>query len=403
MSDELRRRAPASPLSVRDPGTGSSPVEGSQPADLAAELRALFDAAVDGIVVADQRGVIAEFNKAAERLFGYAASEVLGRKINILMPEPDRSAHDGYVKHYLDTGEARIIGSGREVRGQRADGSTFPIALSVGEIEGGSGRRFIGLIRDLSAQRAAEEEAYRLQNRLAHVGRFSLMGEMAAGLAHELNQPLSAIVNYSQAGRRLAEREDPAIASITDCLEKITEQAMRAGHIIDKLRDFLRKDDATKAELKLNDLVLSTLKLVEADARAEGIPIFTNLAEDLPVIRGDLIQLQQVLMNLTRNAVDAMRDSPNKDEGILIQTSRLDEDEVQVSVVDHGPGVSPQLAKSIFLPFVTTKRDGLGVGLAISRTIIRAHEGDLFCRRNPIGGAIFGFKLPAARRGRPSE
>ena len=229
------------------------------------------------------------------------------------------------------------------------------------------------------------------------------MGEMAAGLAHELNQPLSAIVNYSQAGRRLAERKDPAIASITDCFEKITEQAMRAGHIIDKLRDFLRKDDATKAELKLNDLVLSTLKLVEADARAEGIPIFTNLAEDLPVIRGDLIQLQQVLMNLTRNAVDAMRDSPNKDEGILIQTSRLDQEEVQVSVVDHGPGVPPQLAKSIFLPFVTTKRDGLGVGLAISRTIIRAHEGDLFCRRNPIGGAIFGFKLPAARRGRPSE
>ena len=170
MSDELRRRARAGPLSVRDPGTGSSPVEGSEPADPAAELRALFDAAVDGIVVADQRGVIAEFNKAAERLFGYAASEVLGRKINILMPEPDRSAHDGYVKHYLETGEARIIGSGREVRGQRADGSTFPIALSVGEIEGGSGRRFIGLIRDLSAQRAAEEEAYRLQNRLAHVG-----------------------------------------------------------------------------------------------------------------------------------------------------------------------------------------------------------------------------------------
>jgi len=368
-------------------------------AETAAELRALFDAAVDAIIVADQRGVIAGFNRAAERLFGYAAGEVVGRPVNILMPEPDRSAHDSYVKAYLDTGRARIIGIGREVRAQRADGTTFPIALSVGEIPGGTARRFIGLIRDLSAQRAAEEEAHRLQNRLAHVGRFSLMGEMAAGLAHELNQPLSAIVNYSQAGRRLAERPDPPVASITDCLEKITEQAMRAGHIIDKLRDFLRKDDAAKTNLSLNEIVLSTLNLVEADARAEGIPIMTELAENLPAVNGDLIQLQQVLMNLTRNAVDAMRDSPNSDEGIQIRTTRLDDDTVQVSVIDHGPGVSPQLAKSIFLPFVTTKRDGLGVGLAISNTIIRGHEGELFCRRNPAGGAIFGFKLPVAERG----
>jgi two-component system sensor kinase FixL len=368
-------------------------------ADVAAELRALFDAAVDAIIVADKSGVIAGFNRAAERLFGYAATDVIGRPVNILMPEPDRSAHDSYVKSYLDTGRARIIGIGREVRAQRADGTTFPIALSVGEIPGGTTRRFIGLIRDLSAQHAAEEEAHRLQNRLAHVGRFSLMGEMAAGLAHELNQPLSAIVNYSQAGRRLAERPEPPVASITDCLEKITEQAMRAGHIIDKLRDFLRKDDATKTNLGLNEIVLSTLNLVEADARAEGIPIMTELAEDLPAVNGDLIQLQQVLMNLTRNAVDAMRDSPNSDEGIQIRTTRLDDDTVQVSVIDHGPGVSPQLAKSIFLPFVTTKRDGLGVGLAISNTIIRGHEGELFCRRNPAGGAIFGFKLPAAERG----
>jgi len=373
------------------------------PADIVAELRALFDAAVEGIVVADEHGIIAEFNKAAERLFGYTSQEVVGRPINTLMPEPDRSAHDGYVKRYLDTGEARIIGKGRDVLAQRSDGQVFPISLSVGEIKGGSPRRFIGLIRDLSAQRAAEEEAYRLQNRLAHVGRFSLMGEMAAGLAHELNQPLSAIVNYSQAGRRLADRDSPNIDSIKDCLEKITDQAMRAGHIIDKLRDFLRKEDVSKAELALNDVVTSTLNLVEADARAEGIPIYTELADGMPAISGDLIQLQQVLMNLTRNAVDAMRDSPNKDEGILIRTSQPSKEEVQVAVLDHGPGVPPQLAKSIFLPFVTTKRDGLGVGLAISRTIIRAHEGELFCRRNPIGGAIFGFKLPATRRGQRSE
>ncbi|NIW25655.1 MAG: PAS domain S-box protein [Gammaproteobacteria bacterium] len=363
---------------------------------VAAELKALFDAAVDGIIVIDEQGVIAEFNKAAERLFDRKAADVVGCPVTLLMDEPHRSKHDSYISRYLRTGEARIIGIGREVSARRADGSLFPIALSVGEIEGGKNRRFIGLIRDLSAQKAAEEEAHRLQNRLAHVGRFSLMGEMAAGLAHELNQPLSAIVNYSQAGKRLSGRDEPNVESISDCYAKITDQALRAGHIIDKLRDFLRKDEVSKSELCINDVVTSTLKLIEADARAEGIPIRTELADDLPSTSGDLIQLQQVLMNLTRNAVDAMEDSPNKDEGVIIRTSQPNPDEIQVSVLDHGHGVPPQLEQSIFHPFVTTKRDGLGVGLAISRTIIRAHNGELFCRRNPIGGAVFGFNLPVA-------
>ncbi|HSG65906.1 MAG TPA: PAS domain S-box protein [Gammaproteobacteria bacterium] len=367
-------------------------------AEIVGELRALFDAAVEGIILIDGDGTITAFNRAAARLFGHAADDVLGRPVSMLMPEPYRSAHDGYIKHYLDTGERRIIGIGREVMGERADGSTFPLALSVGEVAGGERRRFIGLVHDLSAERAAQEEAHRLQDRLAHVGRISLMGEMAAGLAHELNQPLSAIVNYSQAGRRLAERDGPSIEEVSDCFRRITEQALRAGHIIDKLRDFLRKEDVKSMTLSLNEVVLSTLKLIEADARLEGIPIISELAEDLPLVSGDLVQLQQVLLNLTRNAVDAMRDSPNKDEGIVLRTSRPTPAEVQVSVIDHGPGVPPQLVKSIFEPFVTTKRDGLGVGLAISRTIIRSHDGELFCRRNPSGGAIFGFKLPAPGR-----
>ncbi|MDH3419839.1 MAG: PAS domain S-box protein [Gammaproteobacteria bacterium] len=384
------------PKSISGNTYASDPTKPGSRAQVTAELKALFDAAVDGIIVIDEHGVIAEFNKAAERLFGRQASNVVGLPVTVLMAEPHRSMHETYISRYLETGEARIIGIGREVSAQRADGSLFPIALSVGEIEGGKDRRFIGLIRDLSAQKAAEEEAHSLQNRLAHVGRFNLMGEMAAGLAHELNQPLSAIVNYSQAGKRLAEKDEPNIESVSECYAKITEQALRAGHIIDKLRDFLRKDEVSKCELSINDVVSSTLKLVEADARAEGIPIHTDLADDLPATSGDLIQLQQVLMNLTRNAVDAMRESPNKDEGVIIRTSQPAPSEVQVSVLDHGHGVPPQLAKSIFHPFVTTKRDGLGVGLAISRTIIRAHDGELFCRRNPIGGAIFGFNLPVA-------
>jgi len=216
--------------------------DGGSPTQVAAELKTLFDAAVDGIIVIDEHGVIAEFNKAAERLFQRDAGDVVGLPVTVLMAEPHRSRHDGYISSYLETGEARIIGIGREVDAQRADGSLFPISLSVGEIDGGKSRRFIGLIRDLSAQRAAEEEAHRLQNRLAHVGRFSLMGEMAAGLAHELNQPLSAIVNYSQAGKRLAERDEPNLESMSDCYVKITDQALLNADVQYRKHDF----DATK-------------------------------------------------------------------------------------------------------------------------------------------------------------
>jgi len=373
----------------------SDDASGTSPQQVAAELRALLDAAVDGIIVIDRHGVIAEFNKSAERLFGYRADEVLGQPVKLLMPEPYQSEHDGYLTHYLETGEPRIIGIGREVEALRADGTVFPIALSVGEIEGGRGRRFIGLIRDLTAKKAAQAETYLLQNRLAQVGRLNLMGEMAAGLAHELNQPLSAIANYAQAGRRFAKRDVANADSITDCYAKIAEQALRAGDIIARLRDFLSKHEVNKIRLSLNEVVASTLRLVEADARAVGIPIKTEFADGLPPIRGDSIQLQQVVMNLTRNAIDAMQDRSDRSTGVLICTRLLPDREVEACVHDRGPGVPAHLAATIFDPFVTTKPDGLGVGLAISRTIVRAHDGELFCRANPAGGATFGFKLPA--------
>jgi two-component system sensor kinase FixL len=374
---------------------GTEGGDSASAAVVVAELRALLDAAVDAVIVADQHGRIVEFNPVAERLFGYSAAQMIGQAVNHLMPEPHRSAHDGYIQRYETTGEARIIGIGREVQALRADGTPFPIALSVGAIEGGTERRYIGLIRDLSIQRAAEEEAHRLQNRLAHVGRFSLMGEMAAGLAHELNQPLSAVVNYAQAGRRLAERESPEIASIRDCLSKIAEQALRAGHIIEKLRDFLRQQEVTKEKLSVNEVVRSTLGLIEADARTQGIPIRTDLTDALPAVEGDLVQLQQVLLNLTRNAVDAMTGGQENRDGVVIRTRGAGAKRVEVAVLDRGTGVSPDIADSIFHPFVTTKRGGLGVGLAISRTIIQAHDGELFHRENPGGGSIFGFELPA--------
>jgi two-component system sensor kinase FixL len=361
----------------------------------AAELHALLDAAVDAIVVIDEGGTITTFNKAAERMFGYATGEVVGQDISILMSEPDRTQHAGHLARYRSTGEARIIGIGREVQGRRANGETFPIALSVGEAADAKGRRFVGILRDLSNQRAAEQRARSLEVRLAQVDRFNLMGEMAAGIAHEINQPLSAIATYAQAARRLMDHEPPSMPTLREICTKIDDQARRAGQVIENLRKFIRKQEIRTQSLDVNKVVHDVLNLIEADAHAEGIPVRVQTAPGLPTVRADAIQLQQVLLNLTRNSVDAMRGGLGKDRGILIATRRSERGGVEITVTDHGHGVSRQLGDNIFHPFVTTKREGLGVGLAISRTIVQSYEGSLTYTDNPEGGAIFSIELPA--------
>ncbi len=371
--------------------TRSAGMEIREEAD-AAEFRALLDAAVDGIIAIDHEGNVVEFNPAAQRLFGYTAEEIIGRNVSELMPEPDRSRHSGYIQRYLETGNQKIIGIGREVTGRRADGTAFPLHLSVGDAKGG---RFIGIIRDLSAEKAAEEEGQKLKDRLAEVDRFSLMGEMAAGLAHEINQPLSAIATYAQAGERLMAQDEVDMKALEETWPKISDQALRAGQIIQSLRGLVGKREAREDRLDINEVVRNVLNLIEADARAEGITVTTEYAAEIPPIRGDAVQLQQVLLNLTRNAVDAMRGGLHQEKGIRIRTETLDDSHaVRVAVVDHGHGVSQQLADSIFHPFVTTKAEGLGVGLAVSRTIIQAHGGDLYYKPNPEGGSVFEFSLP---------
>ncbi|HVY64164.1 MAG TPA: PAS domain S-box protein [Gammaproteobacteria bacterium] len=363
----------------------------------AAELHALLDAAVDAIVVIDDRGRVTTFNKAAERMFGYAAADMIGQNISILMGEPDRTQHDAHIERYKATGEARIIGIGREVQARRANGEIFPIALSVGEARDAGGRRFVGILRDLSSERAAEQQTRSLEARLAHVGRFNLMGEMAAGIAHEINQPLSAIATYAQAAKRIMDHAQPNMATLREICTKIDDQARRAGQVIENLRKFIRKQEISTQSLDVNRVVRDVMNLIEADAHAEGIPVRVEAAEGLPSVRADAVQLQQVLLNLTRNSVDAMRGGLAKDRGITIATQRNERGGVRITVTDHGHGVSRQLGDNIFHPFVTTKREGLGVGLAISRTIVQSYDGSLTYTDNPVGGAIFSIDLPAER------
>jgi len=381
----------------------TSPNATEYAAMVAAEFQALLDAAVDAIIVIDERGQVLTFNRAAERMFGYAAADVRGENVSVLMGEPYRSEHDGYMARYLATGEAHIIGKGREVEGKRANGESFPVSLAVGEVAGGGQRRFVGIIRDLSAKGAAEQRARSLEHRLAHVGRFNLMGEMAAGIAHEINQPLSAIATYAQAAKRVLEKPDPDISLLKDVYGKIDEQARRAGQVIDNLRKLIRKQEIDTQSLDVNRVVDDVMSLIEADARSEGIPVHVRKGIDLPNVRADAVQIQQVLLNLTRNSVDAMRDGLAKERGIVVVTERVERGGVRIVVTDHGHGVSPQLGDDIFHPFVTTKRDGLGVGLAISKTIAESYGGTLSYADNPVGGSIFSIELPAEQPQEPES
>jgi len=359
------------------------------------ELRALMEAAVDAIVVIDEDGRILSFNPAAERMFGHESAEVIGEPADMLMAEPYRTRHAGYMRTYRQSGKARIIGIGREVEGRKSDGTDFPIWLSVGEAKSGFGRRFVGIMRDLTPQREAEKERHALEARLAHVGRFSLMGEMAAGIAHEINQPLSAIANYSQAARILLDRGDAEPDELRTACSGITDQVQRAAQVVENIRNFIRKREVTKERLDLNSVIRDALSLVIVDARDAGITVETRFARDLPRIEGNVVQLQQVLLNLTRNAVDAIRKKMGRrSRKIVVSTAQPSADRIEFEVLDSGPGISSTLGDAIFHPFVSTKADGLGVGLAISRTIVEAHGGELRYRDNPEGGAIFTVSFP---------
>jgi two-component system sensor kinase FixL len=360
------------------------------------EFDALLDAAVDAIVVIDARGRILRFNKAAEALFGYAAAEVAGQRLAMLMAEADARSHDGYVNRYLQTGRARIIGVGREVRARRRDGSEFPVALSVGEAHTPQGTHFVGLMRDLTAEKRAEEEALRHREQMLHASRLTTMGEMAAAIAHEINQPLSAIATYTAACQRLLDQGESARADVLAALREIGGQAQRAGQIIQRMRNFTRSRESQRKRVELGPLVEEIRPLAELDAKAHHVRLALEIEAGLPPVNADGVQIQQVLLNLLRNGVDAMEGLPEERRRLRLRAARDHEGMVRVAISDCGPGVALDDRERLFTPFFTTKPTGMGMGLAISRSIVTAHGGKLDCENGAEGGATFWFTLPSA-------
>jgi two-component system sensor kinase FixL len=363
----------------------------------AEEFQALLDAAVDGVIVIDHLGCIQAFNRAAEHLFGYAAPEILGTNVNTLMTGPDRSAHDEHLARYGASGVPHIIGRGREVEARRKDGSVLPVLLSVGAVAGAEPPRFVGFVQDISFRRRSEEETHRLQERLTHVSRLTTVGEMSAGIAHELNQPLTAVANYAQACDRLLGMPDPDIAEIRGALRQITAQAVRAGDIIRRLRTLARNDVMKLEPTDLNVLISELTELIQLDAKTHDVRYRLELAAAPAQANVDRGRIQQVILNLVRNALEALTETPAGVREVAVRIGPAAGGEVEIAVCDSGPGVSPAIAPRLFDPFCTSKTHGTGLGLAMSRTIIRSHQGTLDYRPNLPRGACFTVRLPQGR------
>jgi two-component system sensor kinase FixL len=485
------------------------------------ETQALMEAAVDAIIVIDHRGHMLAVNQCSSRMFGYAADELVGQNVRMLMPEPDRGAHDGYLKHHLDTGAARIIGIGREVLAARRDGTTFPVRLSVGRIPDSVPPRFVGLLRDVTAEHEAraalkmqrdraqaflelhdsilveldeerrvrmvnsrgaellgapaeelrgrdwleflsgdgerergrlmltsalssgssrerefdgrdaagedrriywrcialrgvdgapagwlcsgadvtdralrEQHAHVAHDRLTRVARLATMGEMATGIAHEINQPLAAITTYARACENYLQGPCPDFDELREAVREIAAEGLRAGDIIRRLRQMVRSDLADeRMALDVNVLISDMQSLLAADARVHGAKLRIALTDDLPLVSANGTQLQQVILNLVRNAFEAVQENAEDDRCVDLCTSRS-QGHTEIRVTDNGPGVSPLIADRLFDAFASTKGAGTGLGLAISRTIVKSHGGTIGTRSGPGRGATFFIRLP---------
>ncbi|MBR0752391.1 PAS domain S-box protein [Bradyrhizobium jicamae] len=364
-----------------------------------AQLQSILDTVPEAMIVIDERGLMRSFSATAERLFGWRPEEVIGKNVSLLMPAPYRTEHDSYLQRYRKTGERRIIGIGRIVVGERKDGSTFPMELAVGEAQVGTERLFTGFVRDLTERRTQERRMQELQSELIHVSRLTAMGEMASSLAHELNQPLAAITSYLRGASTLLKADAGNRARVREALDKSADQALRAGDIIKRLREFVAKGETQHTLENPAILLEEAAALALVGAKEQGVRVSLRCDRELPDILADKIQIQQVALNLIRNAIEAMETCARREIDIAVGRQGAF---ARFSVADSGTGIAPEIAEHLFQPFVTSKENGMGVGLSICRTIVEAHGGQIAAKANDGGGTIFEFTLPFAEPESPT-
>jgi two-component system sensor kinase FixL len=357
-----------------------------------AQLQSLLDTVPDAMIVIDERGLVTSFSPSAEKLFQWTRGEVIGQNVSRLMPGPDHDAHDSYLERYARTGERRVIGLPRIITARRKDGSEFPAELCVGETVDGGRNYYLGFVRDLT-----ETRLQLLHYELGRISRLSIMGEMAAALAHELNQPLAASSNFLKGGQRLLQRENPQSRALP-AMNKAVDQTLRAGEIIRRLRDFVTVGDGHREVESLRKLMEDARALAFVGAHEHRIAAKADWDPAVDAVFVDKVQVQQVMLNLVRNAIDAMEDTELRE--LHTATRHAENGMAMVSISDTGRGINPKIADQLFQPFVTTKADrGTGVGLSICRTIVEAHGGRIWIEPNLPCGTTFHFTLPRAEHG----
>ena len=371
-----------------------APMQNFTPAPV---LDSIIATMVDGLIAIDGESRIRLFNPACERIFGWTEDEVLGERIESLMPSPYRDEHQNFVNHYERTGETRIIGIGREVKGLHKSGRIFPMHLSVGEIKSGPLRGYVGVVRDLTTEVDRRERLESLQQSHFHLSRLTSMNQLGAAIAHELNQPLTALTNYMEAGSALlarGEQNDQVRERLESVMTRSAEQAQRAAHLLSRLRQFVERGETERKLVSPIDICLDALSLIKPGFQSSDIDFRTEFDEDVRKLLCDPIQIQQVLINLIRNGCEAMVDQ--KGGKTLTVACRAHGETIVISVSDTGEGLPDDMMDTLFTPFQSSKTDGMGVGLSISQSIISAHGGRLEAMSNNPRGTIFHVTLPKA-------
>ena len=360
------------------------------------QARAIVDSALDAVVVMDAEGNITEWNKRAEETFGWTRPEALGRRISeTIIPMRCRPAHEVGLRHFLKTGQGPVLNRRVEIDAIRRDGTEFPVELTITPLKTGDTWTFSSFIRDITTRRQAQEDLRNAQAELAHVNRVMTMGELAASIAHEVNQPLAAIAASGESCIAWLANETPNLEKARTAAGRIVQAATQASEIVRRIRALFRKTASVTTPLEINEVIIETVSLVGGQVQRKGVSLNTELAASLPAARGDRIQLQQVILNLVLNATEAMAGVESEPRRLVIQSKLAEPGEILVSVADTGPGIDPQKTAQLFAPFFTTKPDGIGMGLSISRSIIEAHGGRLWAVANQPRGAVFHFALPA--------
>lgn len=360
------------------------------------QFRRVFESAPNGMVMVDAEGKIMLANPHTQKLFGYRGEELIGQPVELLVPERSRNAHRVHRENFLREPQARMMGVNRELFGRRKDGSEFSVEIGLSPVETEDGKFVLAAIADVTVRKKAEHEAKRHLDELAHVSRVASIGEMASGLAHEINQPLTAIVSYAEACRLMLRSGREHREVLLSSLEQISKQGERAGDIIHRLREFVSKGKLERRPVNVNDLVDGVLDMLRHEIDRHSIELRLELGRDLPTVNADNVQIEQVIFNLVRNAIEAMESNEPGGRELIIGTHKVQADEsaVEVFVSDTGEGLASEGVQRIFDAFYSTKQQGMGLGLSITRTIVHAHGGRIWATANKNRGATLRFTLP---------